>query len=85
MALTKEEEKLNSVLKADYVLWFGKRFKELPMEVQHTLLENLCEWGFGFPPLGSNPSYLTDREDCYKEYTIGIGEALEYNIFKLVD
>ena len=79
MALTKEQEELNSVLKADYVLWFGKKFKKLPKEIQHTLLENLYEWGLDSVIL--DPSI--DKEFAYGKYTWTMGLELAYDIQKV--
>ncbi len=75
MSYTIQQEQLNSVLKADYVLWYGKEFKNLPQQAQHDLLENLSEWGFGEPPLGCDPLYLQHKESCYMEYTITLSEG----------
>jgi hypothetical protein len=75
MAYTIQQEQLNSVLKADYVLWYGKEFRNLPHNTQHDLLENLCEWGFGEPPLGCNPKYLQNKEGCFMEYTITLSDG----------
>lgn len=75
MSFTIQEIELNSVLKADYVLWYGKEFRNLPQNTQHQLLENLCEWGFGEPPLGCNPLYLQDKERAFMEYTLSLCEG----------
>ena len=75
MSYTEQQKQLNSVLKADYILWYGKEFKNLPQQAQHDLLENLCEWGFGEPPLGCDPKYLQNKESCYMEFTITLSDG----------
>jgi hypothetical protein len=75
MSYTEQQKQLNSVLKADYILWYGKEFRNLPYNTQHDLLENLCEWGFGEPPLGCDPSYLQNKEGCFIDYTLTLCEG----------